>query len=84
MSHDSTSPPLSFGLHRVVDSFAAGGGASTGLERAFGRPSRPRATTTRVARDDTTIHLHTAHHTKAKGGKPLEMKIFGLAWTALR
>ena len=99
----------------IVDNFAGGGGTSTGLERAFGRP-----VDIAINHDPTALamhrinHPHTKHYcesvwdvdpieatsnqpvglvwlspdckhfSKAKGGKPVEKKIRGLAWVALR
>ncbi|AET90650.1 C-5 cytosine-specific DNA methylase [Burkholderia sp. YI23] len=37
MKRDLMSLPLDLGSELIVDNFAGGGGASTGLERAFGR-----------------------------------------------
>ncbi|MFR3291378.1 MAG: hypothetical protein ACLTSG_14690 [Lachnospiraceae bacterium] len=47
----------------IVDSFAGGGGASTGIELATGRPGRYRvSTTTRTAiLMHKTNHPHTEH-----------------------
>lgn len=55
--------PLDLGSELIVDNFAGGGGASTGLERAFGRPvdvainHDPEALAMHAAN-----HPHTAHH----------------------
>lgn len=99
----------------IVDNFAGGGGASTGIELAAGRP-----VTVAVNHDPDAIlmhktnHPHTKHYcesvwdidpaavchgrsvglawfspdckhfSKAKGGKPVDKHIRGLAWVALR
>ncbi|MDO8415517.1 MAG: DNA cytosine methyltransferase [Agitococcus sp.] len=99
----------------IIDNFAGGGGTSTGLEQAFGRPvdiainHDPEALAMHRAN-----HPHTKHHcesvwdvdpievtgnqpvglvwlspdckhfSKAKGGKPVEKRIRGLAWVGLR
>jgi DNA (cytosine-5)-methyltransferase 1 len=99
----------------VVDNFAGGGGASTGIERAIGRPvdiainHDPEAVAMHQANHPQTRHLCESvwdvdprevcsgrpvglawfspdckHFSKAKGGKPVEKKIRGLAWVALR
>lgn len=99
----------------IVDSFAGGGGASTGIELATGR-----VVDIAINHDHDAIlmhktnHPHTKHYqasvwdvdpvevcggkrvgllwaspdckhfSKAKGGKPVEKKIRGLAWIVLR
>lgn len=99
----------------IVDNFAGGGGASTGIELATGR-----VVDVAVNHDPDAIlmhqtnHPHTTHYqasvwdidpvevcggrpvglawfspdckhfSKAKGGKPVEKKIRGLAWIVLR
>lgn len=99
----------------IVDNFAGGGGASTGIELALGR-----RVDVAINHDREAIAMHTANHpetehhcesvwdvdprtvkpgrtigllwlspdckhfSKAKGGKPVEKKIRGLAWVALR
>lgn len=99
----------------IVDNFAGGGGASTGIELAAGRP-----VTIAVNHDPDAILMHktnhpyTAHYqasvwdidpwevcqgrpvglawfspdckhfSKAKGGKPVDKNIRGLAWIVLR
>ena len=99
----------------VVDNFAGGGGASTGIERAIGRPvdiainHDPEAVAMHQANHPQTLHLCESvwdvnprevcagrpvglawfspdckHFSKAKGGKPVEKKIRGLAWVAVR
>lgn len=99
----------------IVDNFAGGGGASTGIELACGRP-----VTIAINHDPDAILMHKTNHpytehyqasvwdvdprevcrgrpvgllwaspdckhfSKAKGGKPVDKKIRGLAWIALR
>lgn len=99
----------------IVDNFAGGGGASTGIEQALGRP-----VDIAINHDKAAIAMHRANHrftehycesvwdvnpvelcrgrkvalmwlspdckhfSKAKGGKPVEKHIRGLAWIALR
>ena len=99
----------------IVDNFAGGGGASTGIEMATGR-----SVDIAINHDPEAIKMHKANHpntkhycesvwdvdpveackgrkvgltwfspdckhfSKAKGGKPKEKKIRGLAWVALR
>lgn len=99
----------------VVDNFAGGGGASTGIEIAIGR-----SVDIAINHDPAAIAMHRAnhpatkhycedvwavdpveacdgrpvalawfspdckHHSKAKGGKPVDKKIRGLAWVALK
>ena len=47
MRRDAFSMPLDLGRELIIDNFAGGGGTSTGLEAAFGRPM---ATSTTKAR----------------------------------
>lgn len=99
----------------IIDNFAGGGGASTGIELALGRHVE-----IAINHDPEAVAMHTANHpqtrhycesvwdvnprelmpgrnigllwlspdckhfSKAKGGKPVEKKIRGLAWIALR
>jgi DNA (cytosine-5)-methyltransferase 1 len=99
----------------VVDNFAGGGGASTGISIALGR-----SVDVAINHDPAAIAMHKANHpdtehycesvwdvdpllvtggrpvalawfspdckhfSKAKGGKPVEKKIRGLAWIALK
>lgn len=99
----------------IVDNFAGGGGASTGIELALGRP-----VDIAINHDPAAIAMHRANHpftehycesvwdvdpvkvcrgrkvalmwlspdckhfSKAKGGKPVEKHIRGLAWIAVR
>ena len=99
----------------LVDNFAGGGGASTGIEQAIGRPvdiainHDPEAVAMHAANHPQTLHLCESvwdvdprqvcagrpvglawfspdckHFSKAKGGKPVEKRIRGLAWVAVR
>ena len=106
---------LSMNDEIIVDNFAGGGGASTGIELACGRP-----VTIAINHDPDAILMHKTNHpytehyqasvwdvdprevcrgrpvgllwaspdckhfSKAKGGKPVDKKIRGLAWIALR
>lgn len=99
----------------IIDNFAGGGGASTGIELALGRH-----VDIAINHDAKAVAMHTANHpqtqhycesvwevdprevtkgrrvglvwlspdckhfSKAKGGKPVEKKIRGLAWVAVR
>lgn len=99
----------------IIDNFAGGGGASTGIAQAFGRE-----VDIAINHDAEAIAMHQANHpgtqhycesvwdidprkvaagrpvglvwlspdckhfSKAKGGKPVEKKIRGLAWVAVR
>lgn len=99
----------------IVDSFAGGGGASTGIEMALGRPvdvainHDPVALQMHEVNHPTTRHLTNSvyaidprdlpqpgqkvglmwfspdckHHSKAKGGKPLDANIRDLAWVVV-
>ena len=106
---------LPFPGELIIDNFAGGGGASTGIEAAFGRPvdvainHDPEALSMHAANHPHTAHYCESvwdvdpievtrnqpvglvwlspdckHFSKAKGGKPVEKKIRGLAWVALR
>jgi DNA (cytosine-5)-methyltransferase 1 len=99
----------------VVDSFAGGGGASTGIEAALGRPvdiavnHSAEAIAIHKANHPETKHFcqdiwevdpreacgsrpvglawfspDCKHFSKAKGTKPLDKKIRGLAWVVIR
>lgn len=99
----------------IVDNFAGGGGASTGIEMAIGR-----SVDIAINHDPAAIAMHKTNHpntkhycenvwevdprkatrgrpvalcwlspdckhfSKAKGGKPVEKNIRGLAWVAVR
>jgi DNA (cytosine-5)-methyltransferase 1 len=95
----------------IIDSFAGGGGASTGIERALGRSPDvainhdAQALSMHAANHPQTLHLNSniwtvdpaevcrgrrvglawfspdcKHHSRAKGGKPVEKNIRDLAW----
>lgn len=99
----------------IVDNFAGGGGASTGIEMAIGNSvdiainHNPRAIAMHKANHPGTEHYCESvwdvdprkaaagrpvalcwlspdcrHFSKAKGGKPVEKNIRGLAWVAVR
>ena len=99
----------------IVDNFAGGGGASTGIEIAIGRSvdiainHDPAAIAMHRANHPTTEHYtedvwevdpvkacagrpvalawfspDCKHHSKAKGGKPVDRHIRGLAWVAVK
>lgn len=105
---------LNFG-ELAVDNFAGGGGASTGIEAALGRPVDIAINHDEDAvRMHETNHPHTKHYcesvwevdpktvtegrpvgvcwfspdckhfSKAKGGKPVQKEIRGLAWVMIR
>lgn len=115
MKRDAFTLGLDFGSELIIDNFAGGGGTSTGLEWAFGRPvdiainHDPEALAMHAANHPHTKHLCESvwdvdpikvtnnqpvglvwlspdckHFSKAKGGKPVEKKIRGLAWVTLR
>jgi DNA (cytosine-5)-methyltransferase 1 len=106
---------LDLGHELIIDNFAGGGGTSTGLEAAFGRPvdiainHDPEALAMHAMNHPHTKHLCESvwevdpiavtrnqpvalvwlspdckHFSKAKGGAPVEKRIRGLAWVALR
>jgi len=106
---------LDIGEEIIIDNFAGGGGASTGIELALGRHvdvainHDPEAVSMHQANHPQTVHHCESvwdvnprevmpgrkvgllwlspdckHFSKAKGGKPVEKKIRGLAWIALR
>ncbi len=112
---DVQSAMLDLGHELIIDNFAGGGGTSTGLEAAFGRPvdiainHDPEALAMHAINHPHTRHLCESvwdvdpikvtnnqpvalvwlspdckHFSKAKGGKPVEKKIRGLAWVTLR
>lgn len=115
MKRDDFTLPLLFPGELIIDNFAGGGGTSTGLEAAFGRPvdiainHDPEALAMHAVNHPHTTHLCESvwdmdpikvtgnqpvglvwlspdckHFSKAKGGTPVEKKIRGLAWVALR
>ncbi|MCY0389591.1 DNA cytosine methyltransferase [Robbsia sp. Bb-Pol-6] len=57
MKRDFFSMPLDLGSELIIDNFAGGGGASTGLERAFGRP-----VDIAINHDAEAIAMHTVNH----------------------
>lgn len=115
MKRDNFTLSLDLGNELIIDNFAGGGGTSTGLEQAFGRPvdiainHDPEALAMHAANHPHTTHLCESvwdvdpikvtnnrpvglvwlspdckHFSKAKGGKPVEKRIRGLAWVTLR
>lgn len=115
MKRDLFTLPIGFSDELIIDNFAGGGGTSTGLERAFGRPvdiainHNAEALAMHAANHPHTLHLCESvfdvdpikvtrnqpvglvwlspdckHFSKAKGGKPVDKQIRGLAWVALR
>jgi DNA (cytosine-5)-methyltransferase 1 len=115
MKRDTFTMTLDLGHELIIDNFAGGGGTSTGLEQAFGRPvdiainHNAEALAMHAANHPDTKHLCESvwdvdpikvtnnqpvglvwlspdckHFSKAKGGKPVEKKIRGLAWVTLR
>lgn len=106
---------ISMWEEKIVDSFAGGGGASTGIELATGRVvdiainHDPDAILMHKTNHPHTVHYQASvwdvdplevtggspvgllwaspdckHFSKAKGGKPVDKKIRGLAWIVLR
>lgn len=107
---------IKYDLHEIIiDNFAGGGGASTGIEAATGYSvyaainHDPEAIRIHMANHPTTHHFCESvwnvnpidickghpvglawfspdckHFSKAKGGKPKDKTIRGLAWVALR
>ncbi|WP_371763346.1 DNA cytosine methyltransferase [Massilia sp.] len=115
MKRDAFTMQLDLGHELIIDNFAGGGGTSTGLEAAFGRPvdiainHDPEALAMHAMNHPHTKHLCESvwevdpiavtrnqpvalvwlspdckHFSKAKGGAPVEKRIRGLAWVALR
>lgn len=115
MKRDAFTLPIGFADELIIDNFAGGGGTSTGLEAAFGRPvdiainHNAEALRMHAANHPRTLHLCESvfdvdpikvtrnqpvglvwlspdckHFSKAKGGKPVDKNIRGLAWVALR
>lgn len=99
----------------IIDNFAGGGGASTGIEAALGRPvdiainHSAAALACHAANHPGTLHVcedvfavsprevcngrpvdlawfspDCKHFSKAKGGRPVDKRIRGLAWVAVR
>lgn len=106
---------INFTDELIIDNFAGGGGASTGIELALGRPvdvainHDPDAILMHKTNHPYTEHLCESvwdvdprklcagrqvalawfspdckHFSKAKGSKPVEKNIRGLAWVAVR
>lgn len=106
---------ISMWEEKIVDSFAGGGGASTGIELATGRVADiainhdPDAILMHKTNHPHTVHYQASvwdvdplevtggspvgllwaspdckHFSKAKGGKPVDKRIRGLAWIVLR
>lgn len=112
---DMSQPDRGAGETLIIDNFAGGGGASTGIERALGRSPDyainhdPVALAMHEVNHPLTKHLTTSvwavdprdlvkrgqkvglawfspdckHHSKAKGGKPVEKNIRDLAWVVV-
>ncbi|KVO05586.1 DNA methyltransferase [Burkholderia ubonensis] len=57
MRRDNFTMALDLGSELIVDNFAGGGGASTGLERAFGRP-----VDIAINHDPEALAMHAANH----------------------
>jgi DNA (cytosine-5)-methyltransferase 1 len=57
MKRDLISLPLDLGSELIVDNFAGGGCASTGPERAFGRPVN-----VAINHHEEAIAMHAANH----------------------
>ncbi len=112
--NDQANPPPFIG-GMIIDNFAGGGGASTGIEMALGRSPDiainhdAEALCMHEANHPSTVHLCESvwdvdiaetvagrhvqlawfspdckHFSKAKGGKPVEKNIRGLAWIVLK
>ena len=115
MKRDEFTLPLGLDAELLIDNFAGGGGASEGIEQAFGRH-----VDVAINHDGEALAMHAAnhphtahhqedvfdihpgfvtgqrpiglawfspdckHHSKAKGGKPREKNIRGLAWVTLK
>lgn len=115
MKRDLFTMALDLGSELIIDNFAGGGGTSTGLEAAFGRPvdvainHDPEALAMHALNHPYTTHLCESvwdvdpievtnnqpvglvwlspdckHFSKAKGGKPRDKNIRGLAWVTMR
>lgn len=57
MRRDAISLSLDLGSEKLVDNFAGGGGASTGIEMAFGRP-----VDVAINHDGEALAMHSANH----------------------
>ena len=106
---------LEFDDELIVDNFAGGGGASSGIEAAFGRcvdiaiNHSKEAIAMHIANHPNTKHFYEdvwnvdpriategkpvglawfspdcKHFSKAKGGKPVDKNIRGLAWVVIK
>lgn len=115
IAHEYMQKHFNFDTEIIVDNFAGGGGASSGIELAIGRPvdiainHDPAAIAMHEVNHPSTVHYcesvwdvdpRTAtkgrsvalcwfspdckHFSKAKGGKPVEKNIRGLAWIVLK
>ncbi|WP_186083639.1 DNA cytosine methyltransferase [Burkholderia gladioli] len=61
MKRDLMSLPLDLGSELIIDNFAGGGGTSTGLERAFGRP-----VDIAINHDPVALAMHALNHPHTK------------------
>jgi hypothetical protein len=61
MKRDFMSLPLDLGSELIIDNFAGGGGASTGIEMAFGRP-----VDVAINHDGEALAMHAANHPTTK------------------
>lgn len=57
MKRDAFTLPLAFPGELIIDNFAGGGGTSTGLEAAFGRP-----VDIAINHDPEALAMHAANH----------------------
>ncbi|KWF29881.1 DNA cytosine methyltransferase [Burkholderia pseudomultivorans] len=61
MKRDLMTLPLDLGSELIIDNFAGGGGTSTGLERAFGRP-----VDIAINHDPEALAMHALNHPHTK------------------
>lgn len=61
MKRDAFTYPLDLGHELIIDNFAGGGGTSTGLEAAFGRP-----VDIAINHDPEALAMHALNHPKTK------------------
>jgi DNA (cytosine-5)-methyltransferase 1 len=61
MKHDFLTQELDLGSELIVDNFAGGGGTSTGLEEAFGRP-----VDIAINHDPEALAMHAINHPRTK------------------
>lgn len=61
MKRDLITLPLDLGSELIIDNFAGGGGTSTGLERAFGRP-----VDVAINHDPEALAMHALNHPYTK------------------